>query len=178
MQFILVQRSFSKQSSISVDDFDQNIDDEIFADDWKTKKFCRTPFSLKILKFNAPEWPWILLGAFSSGLIGVTQPIFALFLSEIYGLFAEPNLEKQQHLTCIYAVSIFCIGIARGVLQFLSSLGFAKSGEALTMRMRKLSLAALLRQEMCYFDEEANSIGTLVTRLSSDASALKVFMKN
>jgi hypothetical protein len=32
----------------------------------------------------------------------------------------------------------------------------------------------MLRQEMSYFDYEANSVGALVTRLSSDAAALKV----
>jgi len=32
----------------------------------------------------------------------------------------------------------------------------------------------MLRQEMGYFDSETNSVGALVTRLSSDASALKV----
>jgi ABC-type multidrug transport system fused ATPase/permease subunit len=174
MLLILVLRSFSKQSSVSVDDYDQEFHDEAFDNNWKKMQFLHKPFFLKILKFNAPEWPWILLGTISSGLIGVTQPLFAFFLSLIYGLFADPNLEKQKRLTSIYAISIFLVGFSRGILQFLSSLGFAKSGEALTMRMRKLSLNALLRQEIGYFDEEANSVGSLITRLSSDASALKV----
>ncbi len=175
---IVVNRSFSKQSSASVNDSDHDFDDDEFDDDWKNKKFFHTPFLFKILKFNAPEWSWILLGVISSTLVGTTQPLFALLLSQIYGLFAEPNLEEQKRLTSIYAISIFFVGFGRGILQLLSSLGFAKSGEALTERMRKLTFNALLRQEMCYFDEEANSVGTLVTRLSSDASALKVFVEN
>jgi hypothetical protein len=40
--------------------------------------------------------------------------------------------------------------------------------------MRKLTFSAMVRQEMSYFDYEMNSVGALVTRLSSDAAALKV----
>jgi hypothetical protein len=42
------------------------------------------------------------------------------------------------------------------------------------MRMRIISFASMLRQEISWFDKEENSIGALVTRLSSDASSLKV----
>jgi ABC-type multidrug transport system fused ATPase/permease subunit len=77
-------------------------------------------------------------------------------------------------ITRIYAAVIFLIGLVTGVTQFLSAARFAKSGEELSMRMRKLTFSAMLRQEMGYFDMETNSVGALVTRLSSDASALKV----
>ena len=42
------------------------------------------------------------------------------------------------------------------------------------MRMRGISFASMLRQEIAWFDKEENSIGTLVTQLSSDTSNLKV----
>jgi ABC-type multidrug transport system fused ATPase/permease subunit len=175
---IVANRSFSKQSSASGDDFDENDDDdeETTSDDpsKKTKKHSHTPFAFKILKLNAPEWPWILLGSICSLVYGASQPLFALFFAQIYSLFAEPDLEKQKHLTSVYAGAIFLVGLASGVTQFLSSAGFGKSGEELTMRMRQLTFSAMLRQEIGYFDHESNSVGALVTRLSSDASALKV----
>lgn len=42
------------------------------------------------------------------------------------------------------------------------------------MRMRKISFASMLRQEIGWFDNEKNSLGALVTQLSSDTSNLKV----
>lgn len=122
---------------------------------------------------NSPEWRWIVLGAISSLIYGAIQPLFALFFAKIYGLFAEPDLNEQKRLTSLYAGMIFLIGFGGGVTQFLSSVGFAKSGEELTIRMRKLTFSAMLRQEMAYFDYENNSVGALVTRLSSDAAAIK-----
>jgi ABC-type multidrug transport system fused ATPase/permease subunit len=152
------------------------IDYELSGEPSGKKKFFRKPFLLKILKFNAPEWRWILLGAICSLINGATQPIFSLLFTVIYGLFAEPDLEKQKHLTSVYAGIIFIIGFVGSITQFLSSVGFAESGEALTMRMRKLTFSAMLRQEIAYFDHEMNSVGALVTRLSSDASSLKVII--
>ena len=173
----------SRQSSTSADE-SENVDADDDDDDGepssgeiskkKKKRRFRAPFIFRILKLNAPEWYWILLGAISSLAYGAIQPLFALFFSKIYGLFAEPNLEEQKRLTSLYAAIIFVIGVAGGITQFLSSLGFSKSGEALTMRMRKLTFAAMLRQEMGYFDYETNSVGALITRLSSDTAALKV----
>ncbi|CAF4868056.1 unnamed protein product, partial [Rotaria sp. Silwood1] len=174
------ERSFhkihSKQSIASNDDFDENDkeDDKTASDaQKKKKKRSRTPFVFQIFKLNAPEWPWILMGAVFSLIFGAIQPIFALFFAQIYGLFGEPDLKKQEHLTSIYAGLMFLIGFVGGVAQFLSNLGFAKSGEELTLRMRKLTFSAIIRQEIGYFDYETNSVGALVTRLSSDAAALK-----
>ncbi|CAF3335982.1 unnamed protein product [Rotaria sp. Silwood2] len=169
-------RRFSKQSSISINDSDNNDDDndETTSDALKRNKiFGRTPFALKIFKLNAPEWPWILMGVICSVIFGVIQPLFALLFAQIYGLFGEPDLKKQDHLASVYAGFIYLIGVVGGITQFLSTLGFAKSGEELTLRMRKLTFSAIIRQEISYFDYETNSVGALVTRLSSDAAALK-----
>ena len=175
---ILANRRSSKQSRSSVDDLDDNDDsDEETTPDGpseKKKKRFRTPFALKILKYSAPEWRWITVAVVCSIIYGATQPLFALFFAKIYGLFVEPNLEEQKRLTRIYAIVIFLIGLIKGITQLLSSIGFAKSGEELTMRMRKLTFSAMLRQEMGFFDYETNSVGVLITRLSSDASSLKV----
>ncbi len=180
VSLISANRSVSKQSSVSAVELDEDDDeDDVATSDVpskKKKKRSHTPFVFKILKFNAPEWHWILMGAICSLVYGAIQPLFALFFSQIYSLFAEPDLNKQKHLTSVYAAVIFLIGLAGGVAQFLTTVGFAKSGEALTMRMRILTFSAMLRQEMGYFDYESNSTGALITRLSSDAAALKVII--
>ena len=50
---------------------------------------------------------------------------------------------------------------------------YATAGEHLTQRMRKLTFQAMLRQEMGWFDDPANSTGALCSRLSADAGALQ-----
>ena len=45
------------------------------------------------------------------------------------------------------------------------------------MRMRSISFASMLRQEVSWFDKEENNLGALVTQLSSDTSSLKVVQR-
>jgi ABC-type multidrug transport system fused ATPase/permease subunit len=47
---------------------------------------------------------------------------------------------------------------------------FGIAGERLTMRLRKMAFAAILRQEIAWFDKSENSTGSLCARLSSDAA--------
>lgn len=97
-----------------------------------------------------------------------------MFFTEIYSFFSEPDVAKANLLTRNYALAIFFTGLGGGICQGLSTIAFAMSGEALTMRIRQISFQAMLRQEISWFDREDNSLGALVTRLSSDAASLKV----
>lgn len=50
---------------------------------------------------------------------------------------------------------------------------FAKSGELLTRRLRKVGFQAMLKQEIGWFDDPENSPGALTTRLATDASMVQ-----
>ncbi|CAF4719410.1 unnamed protein product, partial [Rotaria sp. Silwood2] len=148
-----------------------NVDDEGVV--VNNSRYCRWPFIFKILRLNLPELHWIIIGSIASLIFGGITPLFALFISNVYELFAEQDLNKANIQTRNLALFIFCIGIVGALCQFLSSVAFAKSGEALTMRMRMISFGSMLRQEMSWFDCEENSVGALVTQLSSDTSNFK-----
>ncbi|XP_069791407.1 bile salt export pump isoform X2 [Narcine bancroftii] len=57
--------------------------------------------------------------------------------------------------------------------QILGGYFFAKSGELLTRRLRKLGFQAMLEQEIGWFDDRKNSPGSLTTRLATDASQVQ-----
>ena len=50
---------------------------------------------------------------------------------------------------------------------------FTVAGEHLTLRMRKLAFASMLKQEMAWFDNPKNNTGALCSRLSADAAAIQ-----
>ena len=64
------------------------------------------------------------------------------------------------------------ISMILGIAQFLQIFAFTYSGEALTLRLRKLSFAAMLQQEPAWFDDPSRSIGSLCARLSGDAAGV------
>ena len=154
----------SETSSLDTDDMKKNV--IVHA------KHCRKPFIFRILALNAPEWFSILLGSITSLIYGAVTPCYALIFSLIFGLFSEDTSTAERN-SRNYAIIVLCIGIAGGLCQFISSYAFARSGEALTVRMRVMSFAAMLRQEMGWYDKEENQHGILITRLSKDAAALK-----
>ncbi|XP_074949474.1 bile salt export pump isoform X4 [Phalacrocorax aristotelis] len=57
--------------------------------------------------------------------------------------------------------------------QILGGYTFAKSGELLTRRLRKIGFQAMLGQDIGWFDDRKNSPGTLTTRLATDASQVQ-----
>ena len=161
----------------------------------KKSSFCSSPFILTVLRLNAPEWFYLLLGAIGSLVVGGAMPVcefdfivsnlfvhlfiyfkgFALIFAEVFGALAETDLEKQEDEIRTYTYVMFLIGVAGAISQFVSSVTLAKAGEELTMRIRVLSFKSILRQEIGWFDMDENNLGALVTRLSTDAAALKGF---
>lgn len=159
------------------------------------KPFFRTPLLVKVAKLNSPEWFYLLLGGIASLASGAVMPVsifshhhctvkcyvlfltqcFSLVFSEVFGALAEIDPRKQEERVRTYTYTIFLIGVGGALFQMISSLSLAKAGEELTLRMRALSFKAMLRQEIGWFDLDENNLGALVTRLSTDAAALKGF---
>ena len=65
------------------------------------------------------------------------------------------------------------LGVAVGLAMCIQIAMFTVAGENLTLRMRKLAFAAMLKQEMGWFDQPTNNTGALCSRLSADASAIR-----
>ncbi|XP_031154082.1 bile salt export pump [Sander lucioperca] len=127
----------------------------------------------RILKYNQPEWPYMLIGSLGAAVNGSVNPIYAVLFSQILGTFAIGDLNDQRKqingiciLFCIVAVTSF-------FSHFLQGYAFAKSGELLTRRLRKVGFQAMLRQEIGWFDDPRNSPGALTTRLATDASMVQ-----
>ncbi|RVE58009.1 hypothetical protein OJAV_G00205110 [Oryzias javanicus] len=127
----------------------------------------------RILKYNRPEWPYMLLGSLGAAINGSVNPIYAVLFSQILGTFAIPDLDEQRRQIngiCL----LFCIVAAISFFsQFIQGYSFAKSGELLTRRLRKVGFQAMLKQEIGWFDNPENSPGALTTRLATDASMVQ-----
>uniref|UniRef100_A0A3Q3MZQ3 ATP-binding cassette, sub-family B (MDR/TAP), member 11a n=1 Tax=Mastacembelus armatus TaxID=205130 RepID=A0A3Q3MZQ3_9TELE len=126
----------------------------------------------RILKYNQPEWPYMLLGSLGAAINGFSNPMYSVLFSEILGVFGRIDLEKQRELINWICV-LFCIMAIIRSGSIFQEYAFARSGELLTCRLRKLGFQAMLRQEIGWFNDPRNSIGVLTTRLASDASAVR-----
>ncbi|XP_028446250.1 bile salt export pump [Perca flavescens] len=168
-------RSQSKLSNDTLSDDLKTLSDNEFTnkcEDDADKHVEPAPVA-RILKYNQPEWPYMLIGSLGAAVNGSVNPIYAVLFSQILGTFAIGDLNdqrKQINGICI----LFCIvAVISFFSHFLQGYAFAKSGELLTRRLRKVGFQAMLRQEIGWFDDPRNSPGALTTRLATDASMVQ-----
>ncbi|XP_065417871.1 bile salt export pump isoform X1 [Chrysemys picta bellii] len=127
----------------------------------------------RILKYNAPEWPYMLFGSVGAAMNGAVNPLYALLFSQILATFSMPDKEEQRALINGICLLFVLVGVVSFFTQFLQGYTFAKSGELLTRRLRKIGFQAMLGQEIGWFDDHRNSPGALTTRLATDASQVQ-----
>ncbi|KAG7166971.1 ATP-dependent translocase ABCB1-like [Homarus americanus] len=133
-----------------------------------------TPVSIfKILKTNSSEWPYIVGGVVGSAIQGTTLPVYAILFGDVLGTLSLADEDEARAEANFYSLLFLLIGIVAAISMFMQAYFFSLSGELLTSRLRKLAFAAMLRQEMGWFDDEKNSVGALCSRLSGDAAAVQ-----
>ncbi|XP_036947510.1 bile salt export pump-like [Acanthopagrus latus] len=127
----------------------------------------------RILKYNIPEWPYMLFGSIGAAINGGVNPVYALLFSQILATFAitDPVVQRREiDSVCMFFVAV---GVVSFFTQMLQGYAFSKSGELLTRRLRRLGFHAMLGQEIGWFDDHRNSPGALTTRLATDASQVQ-----
>ena len=137
-------------------------------------KIDETDISLwKIIQFNKPEWCYIALGVFGSLLMGLSTPMYAIVYGYTMGILDELDADVVRRQKNFYALMFVLIGIGTGIGAFLQHYMFTVAGEKLTSRLRALTFKSIIQQEIAFFDRRENSVGSLCSRLSSDASNIQ-----
>uniref|UniRef100_A0A667XN41 Bile salt export pump n=1 Tax=Myripristis murdjan TaxID=586833 RepID=A0A667XN41_9TELE len=127
----------------------------------------------RILKYNSPEWPYMIFGSFGAAVNGGVNPVYSLLFSQILATFSiiDPVVQRKEiDSICLFFVMV---GVISFCTQLLQGYAFSKSGELLTRRLRRLGFQAMLGQEIGWFDDHRNSPGALTTRLATDASQVQ-----
>lgn len=109
----------------------------------------------RLLRLNRPEWGYLALGLLASAVLGAVMPLFALFLSNLIGMFypdvsnpATADANRRAAKIDARNYSLAFLGLAVGQLLFYTLQGFSFStmGSRLAERVRILLLRAILHQ--------------------------------
>ncbi|XP_057969439.1 ABC transporter B family member 19 [Malania oleifera] len=129
--------------------------------------FCR------LLKLNAPEWPYSIMGAIGSVLSGFIGPTFAIVMSNMIEVFYYRNPASMERKTKEYVFIYIGAGLYAVVAYLIQHYFFSIMGENLTTRVRRMMLAAILRNEVGWFDEDEHNSSLIAARLATDAADVK-----
>lgn len=131
------------------------------------------PSMWRLLKINAPEWPYAVLGSLGAIMTGCETPLFALAISEMLVTFYNPDRDYVEHEVRKICLIFSAATVGTVVIYVLQHYYYGLMGEILTMRVRKMLFSSILTQEVGWFDEESNNSNLVSARLSSDATLVK-----
>ncbi|KAJ7294789.1 hypothetical protein O6H91_11G093700 [Diphasiastrum complanatum] len=169
------QLSLSKQRHSSYDK-------PSMAPDGSIKKAVRANIKIKttksytwrLMKINAPEWPYGLMGTIGAILAGLINPIYAILMGQILHVYYDPDHGRMQREIQKSALIFSGVGVLGSLFLFTMHYFFGIIGENLTKRVREMMLAAMLRNEVGWFDREENNSSEMASRLASSAASVRV----
>ncbi|KAF5301298.1 hypothetical protein FQR65_LT08917 [Abscondita terminalis] len=175
----------TQATSFEMSEFDENEEDVVVFDDKKSSimedslqveyldevKKTKTTSSLwAILQMNRPETCNIVIGCLTSVVMGAAMPVFAILFGDILGILQLQDPVEVRSETNLYVILFVASGVVTGIATFFQIYMFGIAGEKLTMRVRRDMFASMLRQEMGWYDNKDNGVGTLCAKLSTEAA--------
>lgn len=90
----------------------------------------------KLLKLNAPEWPYAVLGSIGAILAGMEAPLFAFGITHVLTAFYSPH--ESQIKQEVDRVALIFVGVAvlTILIYLLQHYFYTLMGESLTTRIR------------------------------------------
>ncbi|KAK9058807.1 hypothetical protein SSX86_023650 [Deinandra increscens subsp. villosa] len=127
----------------------------------------------RLAKMNSPEWTYALIGSVGSVICGSLSAFFAYVLSAVLSVYY--NQDDEYMIKEIGKYCYLLIGVSSAALVFntLQHFFWDVVGENLTKRVREKMLAAVLKNEMAWFDQEENESSRVAARLSLDANNVR-----
>ncbi|CAG8557865.1 1704_t:CDS:2, partial [Racocetra fulgida] len=117
----------------------------------------------KVAIFNRPECLMLSIGAIFS--------IFAIIFANVIQAFSKTGDTLRNEAT-FWAFMLFIFSGVTFFVSFLQNVALGFSSEKLSERIRSMSFASILRQDIPFFDEEDHSVGILTSHLSLDVTQI------
>ena len=124
---------------------------------------------LKLLKNNKCD---LALGTFGAFATGALHPVVGLILAMAINALSNPDDDVKRKDGNFYSLMYLLMAVLAGVLLFFKIWKFRTVGSILCNSMRKIIINKYLYMDMGFFDEDENSPGTLLSKLSIDSTQL------
>lgn len=149
-----------------------DVDDGIDVENSKVSDEKKKKIFTRIWGFIRQHPGWLCGALFGSACFGAMFPCWGLLLAKTQDMFYYKDTDKLRAKAIemsMYYIILATVALTMSTLQFWGS---AQVSEKVSKDLRSLFFEAVLRREISYFDDEANSTGALTTRLADDSRAV------
>lgn len=101
------------------------------------------PSILDLLKLNAPEWPYAVLGSVGAVMAGMEAPLFALGITHILTAFYSPHGSQIKQEVDRVALIFVGVAVVTIPIYLLQHYFYSLMGERLTARVRLLMFSGI-----------------------------------
>ncbi|CAI5481222.1 unnamed protein product [Closterium sp. Yama58-4] len=92
---------------------------------------------------------------------------------QVIAALYNPDTDEMKRQVNKWAIVFTALGVLALPVHSVQNYGFGVPGEALVKRVREKMLAAILGNEVAWFDRDANASGAIASRLATDATLVK-----
>jgi len=128
----------------------------------------------RVWKYTKPEMPLIVIGSFASIVKGTLFPLLSLAFSEMIITWFVSDTDEMRKDSLKWSYFFYGLAAASFVFEFIQKYLFEKVGERLTKRLRSDTFRGMLRQDVTWFEDEANGVGVLSSRLATDVKYVRL----
>jgi len=136
----------------------------------KEKKKKEKQIMSRLFSYNKEERCWLFLGIIVSLINGAIFPLFAVILSNMLDVFADPTASDFRDRADVLSLLFFISAIAALIFNSLQLGISGYVGESLTLKLRSDLFAKLLKFHVGWYDKSENSPGALTGKLSTDCT--------
>ncbi|CAK1588203.1 unnamed protein product [Parnassius mnemosyne] len=165
--------SISSVMSTGLQKFVYNVDNESQEEKENDDEEVKPVSDWQLLKLNASEWPYLVVGSIAAFFQGACFPAFAVLYGFTSGIFILSDHSEIIYFADLYSGLFLVVAAVAGVSMFLQSATFTHAGLKMTTRLRHQYFSAILKQEIGFFDNESNTVGAMCARLSGDAAEVQ-----
>lgn len=125
-----------------------------------------------IWSMSMPEL-YITLGGFvSAAFAGCVYPILGILFGNVVFALTPSSQGSSSHTVTFWSGMLFMLGMMALVFYTLQGVAFAITAARLISRSRSRAFSAVLRQDISFFDSNAETSGALVSFVTTDIQAI------
>mmetsp|Transcript_9385 Transcript_9385/g.21148 ORF Transcript_9385/g.21148 Transcript_9385/m.21148 type:complete len:1404 (-) Transcript_9385:64-4275(-) len=127
----------------------------------------------RVWKYSAEDIPLLMAGTFFAILNGCVMPSVAFVFAELLTVFYMDDISYMRDRSGVLAAAMAAVAVGAFIVMGTQGGIFGNIGERLTTRLRIHLFRSIMRQDVAFFDEKANSVGALTTLLQTDTAKVR-----